>query len=429
MDILQRFVTHEPLTGLPNYFFVAAVAALGAIIGSFLNVVIHRVPREESVAFPASHCPSCDTAIRPYDNIPVISWAVLRGRCRSCRAPISARYPAVELLTGALFALTYLLHSGLTLSLPFDLAFVAAVVALVFIDAEHMLLPNVITYPGAALALVARAVVPNLYGVAVLGALIGSFLNVVIHRVPREESIAFPASHCPSCATAIRPYDNIPVVSWAVLRGRCRSCRSPISARYPGVELLTAALFALTFLLHSGLTLSLPFDLAFVAALVALVFIDAEHMILPDVINYPGFALALVARAVVPNLYGVASIDDGQVPAWLLSLGGALLGALVGGGFLWLVGWLWERFRGVEAMGLGDVKMMFMVGAYLGWPLTLLTIFVGVLGGSVAGVAMMARRGERDMQMLLPFGIFLGLGALLSLFFGRPLVDWYMSQF
>ena len=266
--------------------------------------------------------------------------------------------------------------------------------------------------------------------VAALGAVIGSFLNVVIHRVPREESVAFPASRCPSCGTAIRPYDNVPVVSWALLRGRCRSCRAPISARYPAVELLTAALFALTFLLHSGLTLSLPFDLAFVAAVVALVFIDAEHMILPNVITYPGAALALVARAVAPNLYGVAFLGEGgQAPAWLLSLVGALLGALVGGGFLWLVGWLWERFRGVEAMGLGDVKMMLMVGAYLGWPLTLLTIFVGVLTGSLAGVAAMLRSGERDMQMLLPFGIFLGLGSLVSLLFGTQIIDWYVGKF
>lgn len=265
--------------------------------------------------------------------------------------------------------------------------------------------------------------------VGVLGAIIGSFLNVVIHRIPREESIAFPASHCPSCDAAIRPYDNIPVVSWAVLRGRCRACRAPISARYPAVELLTGVLFALTYVLHSGLRLSLPFDLAFVAAIIALVFIDAEHMILPNVITYPGAALALVARVVVPNLYGVASLGSEQTPAWLLSLGGAVLGALVGGGFLWLVGWLWERARGVEAMGLGDVKMMFMVGAFLGWPLTLLTIFVGVLSGSIAGVAAMARRGERDMQMLLPFGIFLGLGALVSLLFGTLIIDWYVGKF
>src|SRR5919112_2535152 len=264
--------------------------------------------------------------------------------------------------------------------------------------------------------------------VGVFGALIGSFLNVVIHRVPREESIAFPASHCPSCDAAIRPYDNIPVISWAVLRGRCRSCRTPISARYPAVELLTGVLFALTYLLHSGLTLSLPFDLAFVAAVVALVFIDAEHMLLPNVITYPGAGLALVARVLVPNLYGVASFGGPETPAWLLSLGNAVLGALVGGGFLWLVGWLWERARGGEAMGLGDVKMMFMVGAFLGWPLTFLTIFVGVLTGSVAGVAAMLGRGERDMQMLLPFGIFLGIGALVSLLFGTQIIDWYVGN-
>ena len=265
--------------------------------------------------------------------------------------------------------------------------------------------------------------------VGAVGAIIGSFLNVVIHRVPREESIAFPASHCPSCDAAIRPYDNIPVVSWAVLRGRCRACRAPIPARYPAVELLTGALFALTYLLHSGLTLSLPFDLAFVAAVVALVFIDAEHMLLPNVITYPGFVVALAARALVPNLYGVSWLGGEQAPAWLHSLGGAVLGALAGGGFLWLVGWLWERARGVEAMGLGDVKMMFMVGAFLGWPLTMLTIFVGVFTGSVAGVAAMARRGERDMQMLLPFGIFLGLGSLVSLLFGTRIIDWYVGKF
>jgi leader peptidase (prepilin peptidase)/N-methyltransferase len=213
--------------------------------------------------------------------------------------------------------------------------------------------------------------------VAAFGAVIGSFLNVVIHRVPREESIAFPASHCPSCDAAIRPYDNIPVVSWAVLRGRCRSCRTHISARYPAVELLTAALFGLTYL-HSGLSLSLPFDLAFVAAVIALVFIDAEHMILPNVITYPGVAVALVARLFVHNLYGVGGLCVAHAcpPFWTLSVANSVLGALVGGGFLWLVGWVWERMRGVEAMGLGDVKMMFMVGAFLGWPLTLLTIFV-----------------------------------------------------
>ncbi len=270
-----------------------------------------------------------------------------------------------------------------------------------------------------------------LLAVTAVGAIIGSFLNVVIHRVPRDESIVFPSSHCPQCGAGIKPYDNIPVLGYLVLRGRCRACRAPIPVRYPAVEALTAILFAFVFL-HTGLTLALPFELVFVAMLVALVFIDAEHMILPNVITYPGLIFALVARIVVPNLDGSGWLADGALagwPAWVVSLAGAFVGALVGGGSLWLVGWLWKRLRGVEAMGLGDVKMMFMVGAFLGWPLTALTIFLAVLTGSVAGVVMMLRQRERDMQMLLPFGIFLGIGAIISLLVGAQIVRWYVSQF
>lgn len=267
--------------------------------------------------------------------------------------------------------------------------------------------------------------------VSTIGALIGSFLNVVIHRVPRDESIIFPNSRCPSCGTAIRPYDNVPILSYLVLRGRCRNCGVSISARYPAIEALTALLFGLVFL-HDGLSLALPFDLIFVAALVSLVFIDAEHMILPDVITLPGLAFALVVRVFVPNLDGLAFLSEGLLvgwPVWAVSLAGALFGAAIGGGSLWLVGWLWERLRGVEAMGLGDVKMMFMVGAYLGWPLTVLTIFLGVVGGSFIGVGLMLWRRERDMQMLLPFGIFLGIGAILSLLAGQQLIRWYVGHF
>jgi leader peptidase (prepilin peptidase)/N-methyltransferase len=270
-----------------------------------------------------------------------------------------------------------------------------------------------------------------LVAVTALGAMIGSFLNVVIHRVPREESIVFPNSRCPSCGTPIRPYDNVPILSWLALRGRCRSCRAPIAARYPAVEALTAVLFALV-LLRSGVTVALLPDLIFVAALVALVFIDAEHMILPDVITLPGLGLALITRALIPNLDGLAFLTSGAMagwPDWTISFAGALLGALVGGGSLWLTGWLWERLRGVEAMGLGDVKMMFMVGAYLGWPLTVLTLFLAVVAGSVTGVAIMLRRRERDMRMLLPFGIFLGTGAVVALLAGRQIVDWYVGNF
>jgi len=271
----------------------------------------------------------------------------------------------------------------------------------------------------------------------VFGAVIGSFLNVVIHRVPLEESIVFPNSRCASCGGAIAFYDNIPVLSWVMLGAKCRRCKERISIRYPAVELLTAALFV-GVAWHAGLSATLPFDLVFVSALVALVFIDAEYMILPNAITYPGIVFAVIARIAIPYLTGTPHFDDipslqhgalADMPIWVVSLAGALIGALIGGGSLWLMGWTWEKLRGIEAMGLGDVKMMFMVGAYLGWRLTILTIFVGVLTGSVIGIMLMARKGERNMQMLLPFGVFLGLGAVAALLFGAPLVEWYAGQF
>ena len=278
---------------------------------------------------------------------------------------------------------------------------------------------------------------------AALGAIIGSFLNVVIFRLPREESVVFPNSRCPQCSSAIKAYDNIPVLSYLFLRGRCRNCATPISARYPAIEALTGILFVAVFLHdvigRGGPTPALPFDLALVSALVALIFIDAEHMILPNAITYPGIVFALVARLLLPFLMGTDAFDDlpslSQVsyltgwPVWAQSLLGAVLGALAGGGSLWLMGWLWEKLRGVEAMGLGDVKMMFMVGAYLGWRLAILTIFLGVVTASLTGILLMLRRGERNMQMMLPFGIFLGTGAIIALHFGARIIEWYAGQF
>ena len=278
--------------------------------------------------------------------------------------------------------------------------------------------------------------------VAIFGAIIGSFLNVVIHRLPRDESIVFPNSRCPKCEAKIRSFDNLPIISYLILRGRCRACRAPISPRYPAVEALTALLYATVFLIdvywRSGLTLTILFDLVFVTALVALIFIDAEHMLLPNAITYPGIVFAIVARLALPYMVGPYAFEDlpslaygpfSTWPLWTSSLAGAGLGALAGGGSLWLMGWLWERLRGVEAMGLGDVKMMFMVGAYLGWRLTILTIFLGVLSGSIIGIGLMARRGEKDLQMQLPFGIFLGIGSIFALLIGSHIIAWYAGQF
>ena len=269
-----------------------------------------------------------------------------------------------------------------------------------------------------------------------VGAVIGSFLNVVIHRVPLEQSIVFPNSTCPKCKTAIKPYDNVPIVSYLILRGRCRNCGVHISARYPAVEALTAILFAAV-AWHDGLSFALGFDLIFAASMIALIFIDSEHMILPNVITYPGVLFALITRMALPYLAGPAHFDDlpqlltamPSLPVWLVSLIGAALGALAGGGTLWFMGFTWEKLRGVEAMGFGDVKMMFMVGAFLGWRLTILTILLAALTGSIAGILVMFRRGSRNMQMMLPFGIFLGIGSIVSLLFGSRIINWYASLF
>lgn len=269
------------------------------------------------------------------------------------------------------------------------------------------------------------------------GAAIGSFLNVVIYRVPNELSVVFPNSACPKCKAPIKAYDNIPILSWLILGGKCRGCKEPISARYPAVELLTALVFLLVYW-QIGFNPFLPVCLVFAATMIALIFIDAEHMILPNVITYPLFALMLIVRVVFGLAFGAAYFSDLNFtpltfmhgyPVWLISLAGALLGALAGGGSLWLVGEIWKRLRGVEAMGLGDVKMMFGVGALLGWRLSLLSIFLGAFSGAIIGVFLIAKQKNKDLQTQIPFGIFLGIGSVLSLLFGESLIRWYVNTF
>lgn len=271
-----------------------------------------------------------------------------------------------------------------------------------------------------------------------LGAAIGSFLNVVIYRVPNEESIVFPGSACPKCGTAIRAYDNIPILSWLFLRGRCRACKDPISPRYPAVELLTALVFVLVYW-EIGFVPFLPVAFVFVSAMIALIFIDAEHMILPNVITYPLLVMGFLVRVVFAIfLFNSVFPDVGTwpfltyisgLPLWAIWVVGGLAGAIIGGGSLWLVGEAWKRLRGVEAMGLGDVKMMAGVGALLGWRLTLLSIFLGAFSGALIGSVLLMRQKDRDFQMQIPFGIFLGLGSIVSLLFGEQMIDWYISMF
>lgn len=262
-----------------------------------------------------------------------------------------------------------------------------------------------------------------------LGMIIGSFLNVVIYRLPLRESVVFPGSHCPGCNAAIKAYDNIPVVSYAILRGRCRRCGVGISMVYPAVELLVGLLYFFLFL-KDGLTLLLLADIAFVSLIVPLVFIDLRHKILPDAINYPGLVLVIILRILAPDPVVFeatrATLGLASWPSWAVSLLASALGAAVGGGTLWLVREGYYRLRRVEGMGLGDVKMMLMVGAFLGWQLTLLTIFLASLLGSLVGVGLIWMRGG-SMKMEIPFGVFLGPAAIIALFAGQALIGWYIG--
>jgi leader peptidase (prepilin peptidase)/N-methyltransferase len=272
----------------------------------------------------------------------------------------------------------------------------------------------------------------------ILGSVIGSFLNVVIHRVPLEESIIFPNSACPKCGENIKPYDNIPIISWLLLGGKCRKCKNPISIRYPAIELLTGLLFALI-VWQIGFTPFLPVALIFAATMISLIFIDAEHMILPNAITYPLLVFALIVRILFPiifastnyftdlNIYPLTLLQN--QPVCFVSLIGAILGGLVGGGSLWLVGEIWKRLRGVDAMGLGDVKMMFGVGALLGWRLTFLTIFLGAFTGAFAGIIVISKSKDKNMQAQIPFGIFLGIGSIIALLFGERMIAWYIETF
>lgn len=266
--------------------------------------------------------------------------------------------------------------------------------------------------------------------VFVFGLVIGSFLNVCIIRIPQRKSIVMPASSCAKCGVPIRPYDNIPVLSWLLLGRKCRACKTKISGMYPLVELLAALLFLGCYVAFGFTAEALKWTI-FSALVIVLVFTDLRERILPDVVNYTGFALGLALSFVTLPTDGTAlwvanRLFDFPPPAPVISFLDALLGAALGSGLLWLVSEAYFRLRGREGMGMGDVKMMLMVGAFLGAKRTLLTIFAGSLLGSVLGLAFMtARRKDSDYE--LPFGTFLGMAALLVVFFGTPVVSWYQS--
>jgi leader peptidase (prepilin peptidase)/N-methyltransferase len=242
---------------------------------------------------------------------------------------------------------------------------------------------------------------------AVGGLIVGSFLNVVAWRLPRGDSLATPPSHCPSCDTPIRPYDNVPVLSWLVLRGRCRHCRAPISPRYPSVELATGGLYAAVVATQDD-AVRIALGLLLVTALVPITLIDLDHRIIPNRITAPAAIAAIAA---------IAALDLDFLPE-------ALIAAVAGGGFFLIAAVLYPR-----GMGMGDVKLAGVLGLYLGRAVAP-AIFIALIVGVLAGAAIMARKGVAEgRKTAVPFGPFLALGGVIAFFAGEDLVDAYLDRF
>jgi leader peptidase (prepilin peptidase)/N-methyltransferase len=252
---------------------------------------------------------------------------------------------------------------------------------------------------------------PLLLIVGVFGLMIGSFLNVCIARLPHGESIVRPPSHCPKCNTPIKWYDNIPVLSYLVLGAKCRACRAPISVRYPLVEITTAVAFVLQAIAFPDDPILLASRLVFTAMLIVLFGTDYDTQRLPNVITLPGIVVGLVFSLFTPP--GIVA---------------SLIGAALGAGILLAVRWIWRKLRGVDAMGLGDVKMLAMIGAFLGWREIWVVLFIASLTGASIGVLLTMRQG-RSMQTRLPFGTFLAIAAYIASIVGERLLSWYLGLY
>lgn len=254
----------------------------------------------------------------------------------------------------------------------------------------------------------------KILGIFILGLSVGSFLNVVIYRIPRDLSIVYPPSSCPNCKSRINWYDNIPLISYIFLRGKCRFCNASIPIKYPVVELLTGIFSVLTYL-KFGFDLEFLFYFYFVCSMIALSFIDLEFKIIPDQINFAGVFVGL--------LFAVTEAIKTTSFQPIIS---AIIGAIVGAGFLYTIAYLYLRYRGIEGLGMGDVKLLAFVGTYTGWFGSLFTIFFGSLVGAVIGI-LFIKFSNRDYRYEIPFGPFLALGALIYIFFGEFIENIYFG--
>ncbi len=264
------------------------------------------------------------------------------------------------------------------------------------------------------------------------GLCIGSFLNVCIFRIPSKGSISDPPrSQCPQCGATIRFYDNIPVLSYLWLRGRCRHCSGGISPRYPIVEMLSG-LFAVAVALRFGIYLEALFYYIFICTLLVIIFIDIDHQIIPDLLTLPGIVLFLAASFAKRSFIGYFPPAPAPMMRWAHSLSlppmlfSSLLGILLGGGLLYLVAWGYFHFSGREGMGGGDIKLLAMIGAMIGWEGVVFTLFVGSATGTIVGILLMIGARLRDWKLRIPFGPFLSLGAIAYIFYGARAIHAYL---
>jgi leader peptidase (prepilin peptidase)/N-methyltransferase len=245
----------------------------------------------------------------------------------------------------------------------------------------------------------------------ILGSCIGSFLNVCIYRIPENKSIVTPGSFCPNCHNSIPFYLNIPILSYAILAGRCKFCSNPISVRYPLIEALTG-IFAVLLYYKFSLTPALAYWFVFISVLITISFIDIDHQIIPDIISLPGIIIFATSFYFLPEM----------------TITSSLLGILAGGGSLYAVALFYYLLRKQEGMGGGDIKLLAMIGAATGIKGVIFTIFAGSLLGTIIGIFIMFYTKIADSKLKIPFGPFLSLGVILYIFFGEQLIQWYMTM-
>jgi leader peptidase (prepilin peptidase)/N-methyltransferase len=243
----------------------------------------------------------------------------------------------------------------------------------------------------------------------VLGLIIGSFSNVCIYRIPRNESVIYPASHCPKCRTTIKPVDNIPLLSYLLLKGRCRNCGSKISIQYPVVEFLTGLIYLIIYLIY-GLSIQSLVYIILSSALIIITFIDLQEQIIPDIISLPGIVVGLILSFIVPYMSFINSA----------------LGALVGGGIILIIAWVGSIIFKKEAMGGGDVKLAAMIGTFLGWRYTIISLFLGFFLGALIGIILIITKIKKR-EDAIPFGPFIALGSIITLLCGEKILAWYLG--